>query len=93
MSANLSLIDLLKRKYGEDQREPPPAPSPQLPRDWWSARGTGWGPNHDKPNPFAELLTRLQTDATETVADVRDELGEVPYRLKRRLDDYIKGRY
>lgn len=63
-----------------------------LPRDWYSASGTGWGPSHDQPNPFAKAMRRLRQDAGETLDDLRDEPEEVPYRLKRRLDDYIKGR-
>ena len=62
------------------------------PRDWYSATGTGWGEQHDQPNPFARAMRRLRRDASETLSDLRDEPEEVPYRLKRRLDDYIKGR-
>lgn len=60
-------------------------------RDWYSAEGTGWGEKHDQPNPFAKAMRRLRQDASETLSDLRDEPGEVPYRLRRRLDDYIKG--
>jgi len=65
----------------------PPSP----PRDWYSALGTGWGERHDQANPFAKALRRLRQDTSETLNDLRDEPEEVPYRLKRRLDSYIKG--
>lgn len=63
----------------------------QSPRDWYSAEGTGWGPQHDQPNPIARAFRRLRQDVSETRDDFRDELSEVPYRLKKRLDAYIKG--
>ena len=70
----------------------PEQPRPLNPvRDWYSASGTGWGPNHDQPNPFARALKRLRQDVIETGYDLRDEPGEFPYRLKKRLDAYIKG--
>jgi len=61
-------------------------------RDWWSANGTGWGAEHDQPNPFARALQRLKQDASEAIDDLRDEPSEVPYRIRTRLNDFIKGR-
>lgn len=74
------------------QEPEPEQPRPlRPPRDWYSASGTGWGAKHDKPNPFAKAWNRLKQDFVETGHDLREEPGEVPYRLKKRLDWYIKG--
>lgn len=60
-------------------------------RDWWSASGTGWGPNHDRPNPYAVAAKHLAQDARETIMDVRDEPEEVLYRIGERLKAYLPG--
>lgn len=58
-------------------------------RDWWSSTGTGWGPNHDRPNPFVIAAKQMATDARETVMDVQDEPQEVGYRIRERLKSYM----
>lgn len=71
------------------------APVRRQPRDWWSATGTGWGPNHDQPNPFAKAfsgaLQRLKRDVIETGYDLIEEPGEVPFRVRHRIDQHILG--
>lgn len=72
----------------EKTKESTPKPAP---RDWLSSGGTGWGPNHDQPNPFAKMLHQVKQDAIETAGDIRDEPSEAPYRLKQRFDSYMIG--
>lgn len=54
---------------------------------------SGWGPDHDQPNPIKRLGQRLVRDATETVQDLRDEPQEVPYRLRERARGYVPRWY
>lgn len=59
-------------------------------------QGSGWGVNHDQPNPIIKLGKRLWQDASETVGDIKDEPGEVPYRIRERFKSYfptLKERY
>lgn len=51
-------------------------------------RGPGWGERGDQPNPIIQLGKRLITDATESVQDLKEEPGELLYRLRERVRSY-----
>lgn len=46
---------------------------------------------------FAQRIKRIPkqiaTDIKETAYDLRDEPSEVPYRVKQRINDYIRPRH
>lgn len=44
------------------------------------------------PPPSRTLGSRVWQDVTETVSDIKDEPGEVPFRIKSRFKDYFKSR-
>ncbi len=83
----MSFLDALRRRRSQQEDKEPPL----HPQDWLSSGGTGWGPDHNQPNPFARAFRQVKQDAMETVDDIRDEPSEVPYRLKKRLDEYMPG--
>jgi len=39
------------------------------------------------------LPRRIFTDVKETVSDLKEETGEVPYRIQERLNDYFPRRH
>lgn len=45
---------------------------------------------------FAQRVKRIPsdiiTDMRETAQDMRDEPAEVPYRIRQRIDEYIRPR-
>lgn len=83
----MRFTDMIKQRMQEEKTKESAPKS----RDWLSSSGTGWGPHHDQPNPFAKMLHQVKQDAIETVGDIRDEPSEVPGRLKQRLDSYMIG--